>query len=293
MTYEYYNTFLYVAKYKSATKAAKELFTSQPAITRTIKLLETELGCSLFVRSKNGMELTKEGEILYQYVNSAFSTIAKGEELISQSISIHGGEISIGTTITALDEYLFEYLEKFHKLYPKVKYRIFTQSSDQTVQKLNSGLIDIAFVTTPYKINPNLMAIKLKDFDNVIIAGSKYENLKIKQMDLEDLKDIPFVHLSKHMQLREYVDDLFQKHNMEIEPTIEVDSAHMIIPMVKNNLGIGITPLSLAKQAIDNEDVFVVNLKHPLPKREVVVLINKLYPQSTLVREFLSNINKE
>lgn len=290
MTYEYYNTFLYVAKYKSATRAAKELYTSQPAVTRTIKLLETELGCSLFVRSKNGMELTKEGETLYQYVSNAFSTIAKGEELVSQSISIHGGEIAIGTTITALDEFLFEYLEGFHKLYPKIKYKISTQSSDQTVQKLKSGLIDIAFITTPYKPNSDLTVKKIKEFDNVIIGGKKYEYLKGKKLKLEDLKEIPFIHLSKEMQLREYTDGILLKHNMEVETTIEVDSAHMIIPMVKNNLGIGITPLSLAKDAIDNGSVFAFDLKEPLPKREVVVLINKSYPQSTLVREFLSKI---
>ena len=290
MIYEYYNTFLYVAKYKSATRAAKELYTSQPAVTRTIKLLETELGCSLFVRSKNGMELTKEGETLYQYVSNAFSTIAKGEELVSQSISIHGGEIAIGTTITALDEFLFEYLEGFHKLYPKIKYRISTQSSDQTVQKLKSGLIDIAFITTPYKASSDLTVKKIKDFDNVIIGGKKFEYLKGKKLKLEDLKEIPFIHLSKEMQLREYTDEILLKHNMEVETTIEVDSAHMIIPMVKNNLGIGIIPLSLAKDAIDNGSVFVFDLKEPLPKREVVVLINKSYPQSTLVREFLSKI---
>ena len=92
------------------------------------------------------------------------------------------------------------------------------------------------------------------------------------------------------MQLREYTDEILLKHNMEVETTIEVDSAHMIIPMVKNNLGIGIIPLSLAKDAIDNGSVFVFDLKEPLPKREVVVLVNKSYPQSTLVREFLSKI---
>ena len=74
MNYGYYNTFLYVAKFKSISKAAKELYTSQPAVTRVIKLIEKELGCSLFVRSKYGVELTKEGEILYEYVNSGFSS---------------------------------------------------------------------------------------------------------------------------------------------------------------------------------------------------------------------------
>ena len=166
MNHDYYKTFLYVAKYKSATKAAKELLTSQPAVTRVIKLLEEELGCHLFVRSKFGMELTKEGEILYEYVNSAFSMIEKGEESISKSTSIKGGQISIGATITAFDEFLFEFLNEFHNSYSKVKYRLFTQSSNQTIQKLNSGQIDIAFITTPYKKSDSQNLIEIKEFEN-------------------------------------------------------------------------------------------------------------------------------
>lgn len=290
MNYEYYNTFLYVAKYKSATRAAKELYTSQPAVTRTIKLLEADLGCSLFVRSKNGMDLTKEGEILYEYVSSAYQTLTKGEGLISQSISVHGGQIAIGTTITALDEFLFAYLDEFHNKYPKVKYKLFTQSSDQTIQKLNSGLIDIAFVTSPFKTNSDLQLYELKEFENIIIAGSKYNHLKDKTIKLQDLKDEPFVLLSKHMQLREYVDELFNSHNMDIDPTVEVDSAHMVMPMVKNNLGLGITPYSLAKDAIERGDVFILKLDKPLPNRKVYALVNKTFPQTSIVKEFLNNI---
>ena len=112
MNYGYYNTFLYVAKFKSISKAAKELYTSQPAVTRVIKLIEKELGCSLFVRSKYCVELTKEGEILYEYVNSAFITLTKGEEMVLKAGSLTEGDILIGSTITALDEFLFEYLRK-------------------------------------------------------------------------------------------------------------------------------------------------------------------------------------
>ena len=133
MNYEQYKTFLYVARYKSATKAAKELYTSQPAVTRSIKLLEDSLGCNLFVRSKYGMELTQDGETLYEYVSTAFSLIEKGEGLISKSNSVEEGQITIGATITALDEYLFHYISSFHEAHPKIKYKLFTQSSNQTI----------------------------------------------------------------------------------------------------------------------------------------------------------------
>jgi len=292
MNHEKYRAFLYVAKYKSATRAAKELYTSQPAITRAIKQLEDELGCLLFVRSKNGMELNAEGEVYYEYINSAFNLIEKGEQLVSKKTSVEGGLITIGSTITALDEFLFGFLDEFHKAHPKVKYKLFTQSSNMTISKLNSGLIDIAFVTTPYSKNDEQISIELKEFENVAIAGKEFDYLKGHELSFEELSKLPFVLLNKHMQLREYVDDLFKKNGLYVEPTVEIDAAHMITPMVKNNYGIGITPKSLVKDAIDKGDVFQLKLKDPLPSREVVAVINKNHPQSALIKRFVENLKE-
>ena len=291
MNYGYYNTFLYVAKFKSISKAAKELYTSQPAVTRVIKLIEKELGCSLFVRSKYGVELTKEGEILYEYVNSAFITLTKGEEMVLKAGSLTEGDILIGSTITALDEFLFEYLKVFHKKYPNVKYRIFTQSSNQTIQKLNSGLIDVAFVTTPYDENPNLIKYELNDFENIIIAGDKFKNILKKNINLKELEDKPFVLLPRHMQLREYTDKLFEENGMHVDPTIEVDSAHMVAPMVENNFGIGIVPKSLVKKELEENRVFEVKLDKPLPNRKVIALVNKDFPIKTATKTFIKEMN--
>ena len=291
MNYGYYNTFLYVAKFKSISKAAKELYTSQPAVTRVIKLIEKELGCSLFVRSKYGVELTKEGEILYEYVNSAFITLTKGEEMVLKAGSLTEGDILIGSTITALDEFLFEYLKVFHRKYPNVKYRIFTQSSNQTIQKLNSGLIDVAFVTTPYDENHNLIKYELNDFENIIIAGDKFKNILKKNINLKELEDNPFVLLPRHMQLREYTDKLFEENGMHVDPTIEVDSAHMVAPMVENNFGIGIVPKSLVKKELEENRVFEVKLDKPLPNRKVIALVNKDFPIKTATKTFIKEMN--
>ena len=68
--WEYYKIFYYVAKYGNLTRAAAALNTSQPAVTRVIHKLESDLGCRLFVRSKSGMELTAEGSRFFEYVSA-------------------------------------------------------------------------------------------------------------------------------------------------------------------------------------------------------------------------------
>lgn len=75
---DYYRIFYYVAKYRNFTRAADVLLTSQPTVTRTIKNLESDLGCRLFIRGKRGVTLTTEGELLYSYIAPAYEKILKG-----------------------------------------------------------------------------------------------------------------------------------------------------------------------------------------------------------------------
>ena len=130
MNYEYYKIFYYVGKHKNITRAAVELYSSQPAVTRAIQNLETELGCRLFVRTKNGVEFTHEGQTLFDYVRIAHMQIMKGENEINHAISAESGTIYIGTTVTALHNFLFDILDDFHLKHPNVKLKINTASNN-------------------------------------------------------------------------------------------------------------------------------------------------------------------
>ena len=100
--FEYYKIFYYVAKYENLTKAATALKTSQPAVTRTIHKLEGELGCRLFTRSKTGMKLTPEGRTFYGYVAAGCAQFFKGENDLSNLISLENGTIYISATETGI-----------------------------------------------------------------------------------------------------------------------------------------------------------------------------------------------
>ena len=155
MNYEYYKIFYYVGKHKNITKAAAEMYSSQPAVTRAIQNLESELGCRLFTRNKSGVEFTYEGKTLYDYVSIAFNQLMKGEDEVRRTLDVETGTIYIGASVTSLHEYLFDYLNIFRKKHPQVKIKINTGSNNSTVERLNSGLVDIAFVSTPCNISKN------------------------------------------------------------------------------------------------------------------------------------------
>ena len=113
MNYEYYKIFYYVGKHKNISKAATELHSSQPAVSRVVQSMESELGCKLFVRNKNGVEFTKEGETLFEYVRIAQSQLNKGEEEVMQAVNAESGTVYVGTTVTALYGFLYNVMDEF------------------------------------------------------------------------------------------------------------------------------------------------------------------------------------
>lgn len=102
INYDYYHMFYYVAKYGSVTQAARVLFCNQPNLTRAIKTLEGELGCSLFIRNNRGVKLTPEGSRLYERVRVAFESIEAGETEIIESRNLKTGSVYVATSEVAL-----------------------------------------------------------------------------------------------------------------------------------------------------------------------------------------------
>ena len=117
VSYDAYRVFYTVARFGSFTKAASVLLASQPNLTRTIRNLESALGCTLFVRSNRGVSLTPEGEKLFARVSVACEQIQAGEEELASDRSLQSGVVSIGASETALHGFLLPVLGAFHRAY--------------------------------------------------------------------------------------------------------------------------------------------------------------------------------
>ena len=144
--FEYYKIFYYVAKYENLTKAATALKTSQPAVTRTIHKLEGELGCRLFTRSKTGMKLTPEGRTFYSYVSAGCAQFFKGENDLSNLISLENGTIYISATETALHCFLFRAMGEFNSIYPNVHFKILNNSDSSSVSVMITHGTSVTFI---------------------------------------------------------------------------------------------------------------------------------------------------
>lgn len=273
--FEHYKIFYYVARYGSFTKAAELLYSNQPNVTRIIRILESELGCTLMNRSNRGITLTEEGERLYRRVAAAFEQIELGEEEVRQSAALESGTVVIGASETALHLYLMEILRAFHEVYPGVRLKIYNYSTPGAAKALKEGLIDLAVVTAADEKELEGAAdhvVLVKTFYDVLIAGSRLEYLADQKNELKDLAQHSLITLERHTSSYEFYSQFYLENGLTMRPDIEVATADLILPMVEKNLGIGFLPYELAAQALEEGRVFEIPLKESIPERRICML---------------------
>ena len=286
--FEYYKIFYYVAKYENLTKAATALKTSQPAVTRTIHKLEGELGCRLFTRSKTGMKLTPEGRTFYGYVAAGCAQFFKGENDLSNLISLENGTIYISATETALHCYLFQAMEEFNSLYPNVRFKILNNSTTESVNAVKEGKVDLAFVSANLQVAKPLRMKILRKYRDILIAGMRFEELKAgkEELSLKELVSYPWISLTAETITRRFLNEYFEKNGLTFAPDMELATTDMILPAVRHNLGLGFIPAEFADADLKSGQVFEIKVKEKLPERNIILIYDMEYPQSIAAKEF-------
>jgi len=275
INFEYYKIFYFVAKYGNITKAAAALGSNQPNVTRIMKLLESQLGCKLFIRSPRGVSLTEEGERLYSHVAVAYRNILDAQEEICGKDAQQGGTIVIGTTETALHLFLLNILHGFREKYPAIRIKIHNRVTLDTIRHLMSGELDIAVVTSPFETPKSVSCLKVMDFEEILVGGTAYEGLCKTPMELRELKDYPLLGLGKGTVTYELYKNFFVEHKVDMELDIEVATSDLMLLLLRNNFGIGFIPKQMAEPLIREGKLVQIPLKDMPPKRSVQVIADR------------------
>lgn len=278
MSYEYYRIFYYVAKYKNLTTAAQVLHSNQPNLSRTIKLMEHELGCSLLIRSNRGISLTPEGELLYSHVKIAVEQLQTAEEELQMVNGLQKGLITIGASETALRLLLLPVLSEFKKAYPDIRVRIQNHLTTQAVESVKNGSVDFAVVASPSDIPKPLKYSSLIQFQDILIGGTAFLNLAKQSISLKELEHYPLICLGKHTMTYHFYDTFYRSHGISLRPELEAATTDQILPMVKSNLGLGYIPEIFAKEALCAGEICQIPLKETIPYREIYLVENEERP---------------
>ena len=282
ISYDYYRIFYYAAKCGNLTKAAALLQNNQPNLTRAIKNLEAELGCTLFSRTNRGLILTPEGEALYRHVRVAFAEIAAGEEAITQSRTLEHGMVFLAASEGALRCLLLPVLREFRARHPGVHLRISNHSTPQAIAALHETTADFAVVTTPAALSPSLTQTRVRPIQEVPVCAPEFAALLGRKVALADLAPYPLITLGAGTTSHSFYAAVFARRGAAFRPAIEAATADQIIPMAEAGLGVGIVPQEFLHPG---DGVQVIELDEPLPPRAVCIVKRKGHPLSMAAKE--------
>ncbi len=239
---ELYRVFCEVVKYKNFSKTAQSMYISQSAITQSIQKLESLLGGKVFYRNKNGVELTEEGKNLYEYIKDSIETMSNAENIFSKYINLEKGKIRIGGGNSLLSSLIFEPFLTFINKYPNIEVSISSGITDNLMQKLANGELDIVVLNLPYKSKKysDVEIIPLRKSSFCFFASKQY----IEEHPIKEFKEIEnhMLILPKSPSAKSKIlNDYCNKEELELIPNYEISSVSIMKKLVLNNIGIGFT----------------------------------------------------
>lgn len=270
--YELYKIFYQVANSGNITHASQKSNISQPAISKSIKNLESQLGGELFVRTQKGVVLTEEGKIFYNHIKNAINNITNAENEFSNLINLNTGSIRIGVSTTITEKYLLPYLKRFHELYPNITIHMYTDISNELLDKLKNGNIDLAIVHVidkdyGYDIDIN----KIKKIHSCFVVNESYNELIGKPISIKELRNYPLILQTKGSNSRDFIEKIEEDNGIIFNNNIESSSYTLISEFAKMGLGVGISTKEYIENDLNNKLLYEIKLKEKLPERFIAI----------------------
>lgn len=289
-----YRVFYEVAKHNSISAAAKKIYLSQPAISKSIKNLESELEVILFYRTLNGMVLTEKGKELFNLIERAFNNIREAEKKMQQNKNLEKGSLSIGVRSHIASFYLMDKVADFHKKYNKIDIVIINRPSRELLKLLENNEIDFILDSTSDKDQLDGFNVeKLETFSHcfVTLPNSSYIS-KEKMYCLKDLETLPLILPVSHSTPRQYLDCLAKENKISFSNVLSIETSELIHSMVKKGLGIGYILYDMVKTEINQGLLKEIKIKEKLPD----ISLNLIYKEKCLTeapRKFINDYLKK
>lgn len=273
-----YRIFYIAANSKTILEASEKLYISQPAVSKSIKKLEDLLGVKLFHRTKNGIVLTNDGKIFFEYVDKSYNYLLAGQRIIENFKQLKNGDITIGVPSHIACFFVLDYLKKFIKLYPNIRIKLVSDSTDTLTSKLYNHKLDFIIDSPPIDISDEMVVIKkIGDFDTTFICSNSFNE---KNLDIKNFRNCNYILPNKNSPMYNFLTKTLNSYNINIEPTLEVDTTDIIISSVKKDLGIGYVVKAAIKEELRSGQIIEIKTPFELPKLQINLVYMKNYVTS-------------
>ena len=285
-----------VVKKGNISAASKELFISQPAVSKSVTKLESSLNTKLLIRSSRGVALTKEGKILYDRLQEAFHAIELGEEQLKYESNAEIEHLTIGVSSTLCKYILLPYVKEFVRQNPHIRISIACQPTYETLNALEKGKIDIGLVGEPDGDYPFIFS-RIRSIEDVFVTTRSYlDNLLIRTgIDYHDetnyqelFKNATLMLMDQNNLSRRYVEQYISANNITPENTIEVASMDLLIEFAGIGIGIACVIKNFVEKEIKNGTLVEIPIPFHIPKRNIGFVYHKKQFKNPALETFLT-----
>ena len=285
---ELYRVFYTVAKCGSLTRAADELFISQPAVSQAIKQLEGQLGVSLFNRTHRGMELSEQsGKQIFPIVERALRELDEAENKLKEMNTTATGTIRISASDTIFSYALIDKIAEYHEKYPEVKLNLINCITTETLELLKNNRCDVASLNLPVDDKVFVLSSVMMPLHDTFVANEKYATLSESVQPLKSMHDYPLLMLGANTVTRKAIINFSHSIGVHLHPEIECGSLELMIKLAGNGVGIACVPREYVRRELEEGSLLEIKTEPALPARSVGIAFPKNQPISFAVREFL------
>ena len=279
--------FIKVAETGSFSLAASQLFLTQPAISKRIKQLESQLDSKLLDRHGKQIQLTQTGQALLPRARQILLDIENTKQQISDIEGNPMGSFSMATSHHIGLHHLPPILRAFTTLYPEVNLDLNFMDSEQACKLIESNELDLAVVTLPFESSDKLTITPVWNDQLIIICAADHPLVNINSPSLTDLLQYPAVLPSHGTFTREAIERALQYVRGELIINLETNYLETIKMMVSVGLGWSILPQSML-----DDGLYHLKIAAFQSSRKLGIVLNKNRSQSKAVTAMLELIEE-
>jgi LysR family transcriptional regulator, cys regulon transcriptional activator len=227
----------------SVSKAAKAMHTSQPGVSQQIRLLEEELGVTIFNRERNRLSgLTAHGKVILDRLNSALNDIDNVHAYARSLRPDNNQEITIITSHTQARYVLPQVLEAFSKMHPAVRVDVKQGNAAEIMSALSSHAHAIGIIAGEVPVTRDVLALPYSEYHRIVVVPAGHELLRHRNPSLKQIAEYPLISYEHSISARQVIIDTFTKIGLKPQVILSAIDADVIKACVERGLGIAVLP---------------------------------------------------
>lgn len=291
MLFRQLECFLTVARVGNVSRAAEEMFLTQPTLTARLKALEEDLGDELFVRTSRGMRLTEAGKELLPYAERCVATIEEGRRRLRELRGGSGGRLAVGASPGVGTYALPGMLEQFVISYPAISVSVKTGHSEYILDMVLEEEVHLGLTRAMH--HPDIESLHLYEDELVLVVDSQHRFTQRGSAELADIGEENLILFDNESSYTDQTRAVFREAGIGELRTMEVDSIEAAKRMVEHRLGISFLPRTAVVRSVAAGNLSLISVENvPTMSRSIVALKRRDVPASGPVEAFLELASK-